>query len=81
MESLTLSAVCPTCGIAFCLKGSKLRGWRNKKSKNPLRKGPFCGYKCSGKYNAGQASTRRLSKHSEEVTRILDRLSQALLAR
>jgi len=60
MKIFVLHAVCPTCGVSFSLKGSKLKAWCGKKQKQPDRKGPFCHYKCSAKYNAKRASESRL---------------------
>jgi hypothetical protein len=69
MKLFVLDAVCPTCGISFVLKGSKLKAWILKKQKHPERKGPFCHYKCSAKYNAKRASdSKRLEKLTNDIT-------------
>ena len=57
---------CPQCHAAFSLKGPKLKDWVKRKKKKKSVVGPFCNYKCSGKWNAKNASkARKLVKSSK----------------
>ena len=44
------SFICPECGGAFILKGSKLRKWNFSLKVKADKKGPFCNYVCSRKW-------------------------------
>lgn len=58
---------CPQCHKAFGLKNSKLKDWIKRKSKKKSIVGPFCDYKCSGKWNAKNATkSKKISKAAKK---------------